>query len=114
MSRSPWPTARIVHFRRAGISLLMDVSSLPRVVYWGGDLGDLDEEELAAVALALTPQVGSAVLDQLVPVSVVPEQSKGWLGTPGLSGHRDGRDFSPLFVVCHLGLGDGTIRVTAR
>ncbi|MFE9774869.1 hypothetical protein ACFYOV_24965 [Streptomyces sp. NPDC005931] len=43
--------------------------------------------------------MGTSVPDVPVPVSVLPEQSAGWLGTPGLCGHREGADFSSAFSV---------------
>ncbi|MDT0165444.1 alpha-galactosidase [Actinotalea sp. AC32] len=89
------------HLRAGGTSLVLDVPwpHLPRVLHWGADLGDLDDDALVALRLASEPQVVSSQLDEAVPVAVVPEQWAGWLGTPGLSGHRDGRDFSPALVV---------------
>jgi len=103
---------QLVHLRHGGVSLLLDTSGLPRILHWGSDLGD--DDDLAAVGFALTPQVVSSVLDDLVPVSVLPEQSLGWLGTPGLSGHRQGRDFSPLFTVTSVRQAGVALHVEAR
>jgi alpha-galactosidase len=103
---APGPTGRgaltvPVHRRAAGVSLVLDCAGegLPRVLYWGADLGELPDEELAALALASVPQYGVNAIDAVVPVSVLPEQSVGWLGTPGVSGHRDGAAFSTAFRV---------------
>lgn len=89
------------HLRSGGTSLVLDVAGphLPRVLHWGADLGDLDDATLAELLLASEPQVVSSQLDEVVPVALVPEQWAGWLGTPGLSGHRGGRDFSPALRV---------------
>jgi alpha-galactosidase len=67
---------QLLHLRHGGVSVLLDTSGLPRILHWGHDLGDVDD--LAAVAFALTPQVVSSVLDDLVPVSVLP--SNRWAG----------------------------------
>jgi alpha-galactosidase len=37
---------------------------------------------LAELAVAATPQPVSNTIDEVVPVSVLPEQSVGWIGTP--------------------------------
>jgi alpha-galactosidase len=97
----------VVHLRAGGTSLVLDVAGagLPRVVHWGADLGDLPDVALSALRHSSIPQVVSNAIDHVVPLSVLPEQSRGWLGTPGVSGHRAGRDFSPAFVVGGIVLG---------
>jgi alpha-galactosidase len=109
--------ATTVHLRAAGVSLVLDVSQnrLPRVMHWGADLGELDEGALASLVTASTePSVGGE-LDARYPVAILPEHSWGWMGTPGLSGHRDGRDHSTRFEVSTLelttsGEGDGSVQ----
>ncbi|PKQ25432.1 MAG: alpha-galactosidase [Actinobacteria bacterium HGW-Actinobacteria-4] len=99
-------TSTTVHLRAAGVSLVVDVSQhrLPRIVHWGEDLGDLDEVALSALMIASTePSVGGE-LDARYPVAILPEHSWGWMGTPGLSGHRDGRDHSTRFDVSTVDL----------
>ncbi|MER6612137.1 alpha-galactosidase [Streptomyces xantholiticus] len=90
-----------LHLRAAGMSLVLDCTGalLPRVVHWGADLGELTDDALAALALVEATQIMSNTLDAAAQVSVVPQQSAGWLGTAGLTGHRDGRDFSTAFTV---------------
>ncbi|MFE7813337.1 alpha-galactosidase [Streptomyces sp. NPDC057433] len=105
-------SSRLVHFRAGGTSLVLDCSGprLPRVLHWGADLGDLGDgtsggtDDLASLAAASVAELGTSVPDVPVPVSVLPEQSAGWLGTPGLSGHREGADFSCAFTVRELRL----------
>ncbi|WP_129667297.1 alpha-galactosidase [Phytoactinopolyspora endophytica] len=91
----------LVHCRAAGVSLLVECPDrrLPQVLYWGRDLGELDERDLAAVALSQRSQTVTNDVDQDVPLAVLPEPAGGWMGVPGLSGHRDGRGFSALFTV---------------
>ncbi|NYI06761.1 alpha-galactosidase [Allostreptomyces psammosilenae] len=91
----------LAHLRAAGVSLVLDLSggTLPRVVHWGGDLGALGARELEAVRLAQSPQPIGFSVDGPVQVAVLPEQSAGWLGTPGLVGNRAGTAFSTAFRV---------------
>ncbi|MFE1250834.1 alpha-galactosidase [Streptomyces sp. NPDC058735] len=103
-------TEHLLHFRAGGTSLVLDCSGprLPRILHWGADLGELGDPGdtapggpggLASLALASRAELGTSVPDVPVPVSVLPEQSAGWLGTPGLSGHREGADFTGAFTV---------------
>ncbi|UCM91370.1 alpha-galactosidase [Streptomyces marincola] len=99
----------LTHLRAAGVSLVLDLSEarLPRVVHWGADLGALDPAGLAALRLAARPQPIGFSVDGPVDVAVLPEQSAGWLGTPGLIGNRGGADFSTAFRVTGASLGPG-------
>ena len=91
----------IVHFRAAGISVVLDCRgpSLPEVLHWGADLGELNAESLDAAVVASTPPLASNSLDVPHRVSLIPEHSVGWAGLPGLRGHRAGTDWSPRFVL---------------
>lgn len=96
--------AELTHLRAAGVSLVLDLTggTLPRVRYWGADLGDLDDAGLAALCLGQqAPPVGYPV-DGTVEVAVLPEHSAGWPGTPGLVGNRAGADFSTRFQVVRV------------
>ena len=109
----------LIHLTAAGVSLLLDVGDgrLPRVVHWGAELGDTAIEGVARGSAA--PLVGGE-LDERHAVSLLPEESWGWLHTPGLSGSRAGRDsFTRFFVTSvessGVGEGDGAVqRVTVH
>jgi hypothetical protein len=75
----------LIHWRGCGVSVLINChgDGLPRILYCGLDLGPLADEDLASVALASLPQQWSNQTDARVEVSVLPEQSRGWMGTPG-------------------------------
>jgi alpha-galactosidase len=90
----------LVHLRAAGVSVVLDLrgGSLPRVLHWGADLGQLDAAALQALALLAVPPVTSNTLDEPGELALLPEHSAGWFGTPGLSGQRDGTDWSPRFT----------------
>src|SRR4051794_30959495 len=93
--------ADVAHCRSGGVSLVLDLSGgrLPRVLHWGADLGELSDESLVELRRLRAPRLVTNSPDAPVAVAVVPEQASGWLGTPGLGGHRGGRDFSSLFAV---------------
>ncbi|WP_129841814.1 alpha-galactosidase [Streptomyces sp. RFCAC02] len=105
-----------LHFRSAGTSLVLDCggTGLPRVAHWGADLGELSQDALAALVRAGVPQVVWNAVDVVVPVSTLPEHSAGWQGTPGLTGHRAGADFSTAFTVTALRAEDRRAVVDAE
>ena len=94
----------LVHLRAAGVSLVLDVrTTLPAVVHWGHDLGDLGPDELAALAAVGVPSTVPNDLDE--PASfcaLLPEHASGWNGRPGLRGSRSGRGWSPQFALTGL------------
>ncbi|WP_049568371.1 alpha-galactosidase [Streptomyces sp. SBT349] len=118
MSYAPLPPTPhdLVHLRADGVGLVLDLSggTLPRVVHWGADLGALGPEELAALRLVQRPQPIGFSVDGPVDVAVLPEQSAGWLGTPGLVGNRGGADFSTAFRVESADRDGTRLRVTAQ
>jgi alpha-galactosidase len=103
------PGAGILHFRAAGVSLVIDCrgSALPQVLHWGADLGELDDDALETLALVSVPPVFSNMMDVPILLEVLPEHARGWPGLPGVSGHREGRDWSPLFAVSSIDMRPG-------
>lgn len=95
----PLPEPIIRHLQAGGVSVVLGcpVDRLPEVLYWGAALGDLGPEDLAAVAALGEPLLENTT-DLPVRLGVLPEHGAGWMGTPGLSGHRGGQDWSPLFT----------------
>ncbi len=93
-------TNDVLHLRASGVSLVLDLAAgLPRVLHWGADLGDLSRDALAALRLAAGSAPAASSVDGEVVPSVLPEQSTGWLGVPGLTGSRGGRGWSTAFAV---------------
>ena len=92
---------RMLAIHNADTSLVLDLSeaALPAVLHWGANLGELTETELAALALTdVEPNLESRP-DHPVRISMLPEQSSGWDGRPGLIGSRLGQAWSPKFSV---------------
>ncbi|WP_345801397.1 alpha-galactosidase [Microbacterium sp. AZCO] len=118
-------TSRVLHLRRGGTSVVIDLdaSPTPAIVHWGEELVDSPDESLGSLALAARPQRVSGGLDETARLTVIPTPAGGWLGTPGLEGHRSGAGFSARFDVAgiqandhraSLALVDGESRLAAQ
>lgn len=97
-----------------GVCLVLDCTGarLPRALHWGADLGPAEAVDVAELRRARQPPETSGQIDIEVPASLLLEQSAGWVGVPGLTGHRDGGNFSTSFVVSaikHQEQRDGVI-----
>lgn len=94
------PANAYVVLRRDGVGVVLDLADgrLPAIVHWGADLGELSAAEVRALALAGVAPIGGNQVDEPVRVSILPEHWTGWVGRPGLSGSRAGRDWSPKFT----------------
>lgn len=101
--------ARVL-LRGEGVGVVIDLTEarLPSIAHWGADPGELSDDEVADLVLAASPPVTPSGVDVPVRLAILPEQHTGWVGRPGLSGARDGRDFSPLFRCTTLRL-DGAV-----
>ncbi len=90
----------LVHLRAAGVSVVVDLrAGVPAILHWGADLGDVDADDLDALAAALEAPVVQGGLDVVAPIAVVPEHGSGFPGRSGLLGRRGGgRDWSPRFA----------------
>src|SRR5688500_4683352 len=108
--------ADLVHLTAAGVSVVLDCrgTALPAIVHWGEALGDLTPEQLAGLALAAAPQPIGLSADAGGRVSILPEQSGGWQGHPGLAGHRDGSAWSSKLGVTGVRRDADGVRIKAR
>ena len=63
---------------------------VPGFVHWGSDLGEVTATDLAAYLPLRAPGVPHSALDAPRHLSVVPESTSGFTGTPAIEGHRPG------------------------
>ena len=87
----------VVTLERGDAVVLVRLASdeLPTIVHWGPRVGS--EGETGALLAALAMPAGDSIVTTQERVSVLPQHSRGWLGRPGLLGHRQGRDWSVAF-----------------
>lgn len=86
-------SVEIVHLRAEGVSLVLrsPVDAVPRVVYWGRALETPTAVGLVGLCRAQQPPVQeSDGRDAATGPALIPLASDGWMGRPGLVGHRAG------------------------
>ncbi|ARC56714.1 Alpha-galactosidase [Frondihabitans sp. 762G35] len=95
-----------VHLEAAGVGVVLDLTAgrLPAVIHWGRALGALSLDDLRSLTTANVEPLAGNVVDEPVRLAILPEHHEGWVGKPGVAGHRDGADWSPKFVVSRIDL----------
>lgn len=86
-------SVEVVHLRAGGVSLVLEVpdDAVPRVAHWGPELTGLTPDTLVTLCCAQEPPLQDADgLDASTRPGVIPLASDGWMGRPGLVGHRHG------------------------
>ena len=102
----------VLHLRRGGTSVVVEMSTPPAIVHWGEDLGHLSTQALGGLALAAAPQRVSGGLDVTPVLSILPTPAHGWLGTPGLEGHRAGHGISVRWHLAGVDATDERARIS--
>ncbi|NIK62025.1 alpha-galactosidase [Kribbella shirazensis] len=111
------PPVTPVVLSAGSVSVVVDAAAgIPRVLHWGRRItaGRSDAAFLEALGEA---QWGADGLQGAGFPSVLPEQSAGWRGLPGLEGHRGGATFSSRFLAVGHDVtraDDGTQHLRAR
>jgi alpha-galactosidase len=89
---------RPVVLHAGGVSVVLDIrGGVPRVLHWGRRLTAAPEDDAFLLSLADLQRAADS-LEGSTSAAMLPEQSAGWMGTPGLAGHRDGTTFSTRFL----------------
>ena len=65
------------------------------VLHWGDDLGPLDDGLLADLSAVESRSTPPQTVESALRVPLVPQESDGWAGRPGLSARRDGLQVFP-------------------
>jgi alpha-galactosidase len=96
-----------VALRTDGVSVLLDISRgrLPAILHWGTELGDIRPDEVQGLLVSGMNPVALNSVDEPVRLSILPEHWTGWVGRPGLSGSREGRNWSPKFTATRVQVG---------
>ncbi|MCW2792298.1 MAG: glycoside hydrolase clan [Nocardioides sp.] len=78
------------------VCVVVDLGTgVPRILHWGGPVSETDGSYLQS--FTEVPQGADGLAGAGAP-GVLPQQSSGWMGSPGLEGHRNGTRFSTHFT----------------
>jgi alpha-galactosidase len=85
--------------RAGGACVVVDppVGGPPRLLHYGADLGS--DVPLTALGAAVGRPTPPASFDRPLHPGLLPLEADGWLGRPGLAGHRAGRQLLPVLTV---------------
>ncbi|MDR1807108.1 MAG: alpha-galactosidase [Propionibacteriaceae bacterium] len=105
-------STRQFHLRHGGTSVVIDLApaAVPAILHWGEDLGDLSDDQLAALADALKVQPVSGGLDTPARLTLLPTEATGWAHTPGLTVRPPAP--SPLFRTAGVQIAGPSCHVT--
>nr|AIA91648.1 CAZy families GH36 protein [uncultured Brachybacterium sp.] len=87
-----------VHLHTGHTSVVIQTPNgqAPEVLHWGVDLSDLDPEGAHALSRACAEPYDGNAPNHPLQVGIIPLSSTGWMGRPGLVGHRaSGRAWAP-------------------
>ena len=82
------------HLTNRDIDIILRTQPYAELCYFGKRLHKLDTNSIDM----LIPAVPNSRIDINVPFTLCPEEGVGNFSTPGLEGHRNGQDWSPVFI----------------
>ncbi|CAN5257103.1 alpha-galactosidase [soil metagenome] len=108
------PAHSFIQLRADGVSIVFARfdAGLPAVLHWGADLGALSDDELQSLLVAASRQSGGT-LDAAWYAPLLPQESDGWSGRPGVLLSRPGAPVFPRWRVTSLDAHERSLRITA-
>lgn len=82
-----------VHLTSEHTSLIVRCTPFAEILYWGKSLSQFSAQDL----ISLSRAVPNGRIDVDAPVNLSADSGRGSFGNPGVEGHRDGLDWSPVF-----------------
>ncbi|SCB72809.1 alpha-galactosidase [Gilliamella intestini] len=92
------------------IDILFRTEPYAELCYFGKRLQNFQPEMIDM----LYPAVANSRIDVNVPFTLCPEEGLGNFSTPGLEGHREGKDWSPVFVTKEVIKTDNDITIISE
>lgn len=92
---------QILPLSNGGTCLILDIKSTETAgpIYWGKEISLPEGDAAPLDRKFFTPGLAPSATDTPATLSLIPQQSNGWLGTIGLQGSRHGKDFAPKFAL---------------
>ncbi|WP_313449939.1 glycoside hydrolase family 36 N-terminal domain-containing protein, partial [Pseudescherichia sp.] len=100
----------ILRLESKSVDVVLKTHPFAEILYWGPHLNHFSPQD----AESLSRPVANGRLDVDSPVTLMAELGHGLFGTPGIEGHRDGLDSSPVFKTTHVQQQGQSLTVTAE
>ncbi|MBR7437095.1 alpha-galactosidase, partial [Klebsiella pneumoniae] len=88
----------IIRLQSATADVVIKTHPFAEIIYWGPHLSHFSPQD----ADSLTRPVANGRLDVDSPVTLMAELGHGLFGAPGIEGHRQGLDASPIFATSEV------------
>ncbi|UJF20012.1 alpha-galactosidase [Vibrio sp. SS-MA-C1-2] len=89
---------QLIHLQSATSSLVIQPLPMPEILYWGKRLNHFDPDSSQAMQLTTNRAIPQARIDNDIAVTLCPENSRGLYSSPGIEGHRESKDWAPVFT----------------
>jgi alpha-galactosidase len=100
----------VVRLTSATTDVIVRCHPFAEILYWGPHLPEFMPEDLITLGRA----VPNGRLDVDTPLTLAAESGRGLFGSPGVEGHRDGEDWSPIFTTRELTHHDNQMVILAE
>ncbi|WP_061706486.1 alpha-galactosidase [Pseudenterobacter timonensis] len=99
----------ILRLESRAVDVAIKTHPFTEILYWGPHLAHFSPQD----ALSLTRPVANGRLDVDSPITLMAEPGHGLFGSPGIEGHRQGLDGSPVFRTVDVSLQEQTLTIVA-
>ncbi|WP_230353253.1 alpha-galactosidase [Lelliottia sp. WAP21] len=100
----------ILRLESGTVDVVIKTHPFAEILYWGPHLHHFSPQD----ALSLSRPVANGRLDVDIPLTLMAEPGHGLFGSPGIEGHRQGRDSSPIFTTTQVVQLDKRLTITAE
>lgn len=98
------------HLGNNNLDIILRTQPYAEICYFGKRLQNLNINSIDM----LNPAVPNSRLDIDVPFTLCPEEGLGNFSTPGLEGHRNGKDWSPVFITKEVKKDNNNITIISE
>lgn len=99
----------ILRLESRAVDVVIKTHPFTEILYWGPHLAHFLPQD----ALSLARPVANGRLDVDSPITLMAEPGHGLFGSPGIEGHRQGLDGSPVFRTVDVSLQEQTLTIVA-
>ncbi len=100
----------ILRLESATVDVVIKTRPFAEIIYWGPHLRHFSPQDSAS----LIRPIANGKLDVDSPVTLMAEPGHGLFGTPGIEGHRQGLDGSPVFNTVQVEQNGQSLTLTAE